>query len=116
LRARPRRAPGEDAAGHAGGARDDAAPERRGGSMNAQTIGTCSLCGGAVTLPHVWHSVVPPVPTCSTCGATAARHGPVIPMQPPAPAQPAFPMPMPGITYDVGTPGVGTVRWLDPTT
>lgn len=51
--------------------------------MNEQTVGSCSLCGGAVTLPLVWHCVVPPVATCSRCGAVEAAHGPVIPMQQP---------------------------------
>lgn len=46
-----------------------------------RTLGTCSLCGGAVTVPTVFHSVHPPTPTCSSCGATAAAHGPVIPMR-----------------------------------
>lgn len=46
--------------------------------MNDRTIGTCSLCGGPVTVPSVWMGVVPPTPTCSSCGATA--HGPVIEM------------------------------------
>lgn len=48
--------------------------------MNSQTIGTCSLCGGPVTLPLAWYSVTPPVATCSRCGAVQAQHGPVIPM------------------------------------
>lgn len=45
-------------------------------------IGTCSICGGRVTVPTVWHGIIPPTPTCEYCGATAAAHGPVIPMQP----------------------------------
>lgn len=44
-------------------------------------IGTCSICGGRVTVPHIWGGVTPPTPTCDHCGATAAAHGPVIPMQ-----------------------------------
>jgi hypothetical protein len=44
-------------------------------------IGTCSLCGGPVTVPTVWMGVVSPTPTCSDCGATAVP-GPVIPMTP----------------------------------
>lgn len=48
--------------------------------MSEQTIGTCSICGGAVTLPLAWWSVTPPVASCSRCGAVAAQHGPVIPM------------------------------------
>lgn len=47
-----------------------------------KTIGTCSICGGRVTEPTVWHGVIPPTPTCESCGAVAAAHGPVIPMQP----------------------------------
>jgi hypothetical protein len=49
---------------------------------NTQVVGTCSLCGGAVTLPYIWMAVIPAVPTCSQCGAVAAMHGPVMPMQP----------------------------------
>ena len=45
-----------------------------------RTIGTCSICGGAVTVPGVWWCVEPPIPTCTGCGAIAAAHGPVIPM------------------------------------
>lgn len=52
-----------------------------------QTIGTCSICGGAVTVPTIFHSVVPPVPTCSSCGATARASGPVVPMEPRAPVR-----------------------------
>ena len=48
-----------------------------------ETLGTCSLCGGAVQVPLVWASVIPPKPTCSSCGAVkAGGHGPVIPMEP----------------------------------
>ena len=44
-------------------------------------IGTCSICGGAVTAPAVWSGVVPPVPTCSSCGAIKKQsYGPVIDM------------------------------------
>jgi hypothetical protein len=51
---------------------------------NKQTVGTCGLCGGAVTLPIAYWSVIPPVPTCSECGATAKQdHGPIMPMNPP---------------------------------
>lgn len=49
-----------------------------------KTIGTCSICGGRVTVPHIWGGVTPPTPTCESCGARAASHGPVIPMQRPA--------------------------------
>lgn len=47
-----------------------------------QVIGTCSICGGRVTLPSIWHGVIPPVPTCEGCGGTKRDHGPVIEMQP----------------------------------
>lgn len=47
------------------------------------TIGRCSLCGGEVTVPHLWLGVIPPAPTCSSCGAVAAPPElPVIPMEP----------------------------------
>lgn len=46
------------------------------------TIGTCSLCGGRVTVPEHWYGVVPPTPECESCHATAANHGPTIPMKP----------------------------------
>lgn len=50
---------------------------------NTTTVGTCSLCGGAVTVPTIVGSVVPPTPTCSQCGAVPKEpHGPTIPMQP----------------------------------
>ena len=44
-------------------------------------IGTCSICGGAVTTPTAWSSVAPPVPTCTSCGAIKKQpYGPVIDM------------------------------------
>lgn len=48
--------------------------------METITVGTCSLCGGAVQTPRYWASVEPAPKTCSQCGATAANHGPVIDM------------------------------------
>jgi hypothetical protein len=52
--------------------------------MTKRTIGTCSLCGGAVTVPTVWLGTVSPVPQCETCHATPKKpHGPVIEMAPP---------------------------------
>lgn len=51
-----------------------------------RTIGTCSLCGGPVTVPTAWYGAVPPVPQCAHCGATKAQpHGPVIEMDEPPP-------------------------------
>lgn len=56
----------------------------RWGHGNSQTVGRCSLCGGLVTLPAAWWSVVPAEPTCEGCGATAAPPElPTIPMVPP---------------------------------
>ena len=46
------------------------------------TIGTCGVCGGAVTVPDVWHSTIPATPRCVSCGRRAAPGGPVIQMQP----------------------------------
>ena len=48
------------------------------------TIGTCGRCGGAVTIPSYWMSVIPPTPKCVACGATPKEaHGPVLPMNNP---------------------------------
>lgn len=49
--------------------------------MNEQ-IGKCSHCGGRVTMPRSWSSVVPPVPTCERCGARAKDKSPTIEMEP----------------------------------
>lgn len=52
---------------------------------NDQIVGTCGLCGGPVTLPRVWHGVIPPAAACSDCGAYVKKdYGPVLPMSPPA--------------------------------
>jgi len=46
------------------------------------TIGTCSLCGGAVMVPSNWGGIYPPTPTCTSCGATPKEpHGKEIPME-----------------------------------
>lgn len=69
--------------------------------MNDRTIGTCSLCGGAVTVPMVWMGVIPPTPTCSSCGAHRASHGPVIEME--QPYRPGVdPFRAPGVTTTSG--------------
>ena len=64
--------------------------------MSYQTIGVCSLCGGAVT-QHTgpWYGVFPPVPTCMSCGAVAAPPQQVIPME-----RPLYPLPTTGLTDD----------------
>lgn len=54
--------------------------------LSYRTLGTCSLCGGQVTIPEIWYGVVPPVPSCARCGAIAALPSlPVIPMVRPQP-------------------------------
>lgn len=48
-----------------------------------QIVGTCSLCGGPVTVLTTSWSVVAPTPVCSRCGATKKEDfGPVIEMEP----------------------------------
>ncbi len=52
---------------------------------NTTIVGLCSICGGKVTVPSMWMSVIPPVPTCSKCGATQraqADNYPIIDMDP----------------------------------
>ena len=51
--------------------------------MNVKIIGKCGICGGRVTVPVVWWSVVPPVPTCESCGAVVddTAHLPTLPMR-----------------------------------
>lgn len=47
-------------------------------------IGTCSNCGGAVTVPEFWGGEAPPMPTCSRCGARARNaYGRTIDMEKP---------------------------------
>lgn len=50
--------------------------------MSIEIVGTCGNCGGRVTVPTVYHSIIPPVPRCESCKATVAAHGPVLPMNP----------------------------------
>jgi hypothetical protein len=64
-----------------------------------QTVGTCSICGGPVTVPLAWLGIHPPSPSCGRCGAVAAQHGPVIPM---VPAQ-TFQIPTPFVMDEVST-------------
>lgn len=48
-----------------------------------RVVGTCSLCGGPVTLPEFWMGTVPPVPTCASCHARQKQpYGNVIEMEP----------------------------------
>ena len=54
-----------------------------------RTVGTCSECGGRVTLPEAWMSTKPPIPSCEKCGATQAQpYGPVVKMRPAKPRDP----------------------------
>lgn len=47
------------------------------------TVGYCGSCGGDVTVPSVWHGVIPPRPTCESCGRTALDpNKPTLPMRP----------------------------------
>lgn len=47
------------------------------------TVGTCSICGGRVTLPDFWMGMQPPIPTCTSCGAVKKQpHGAIIEMVP----------------------------------
>jgi excisionase family DNA binding protein len=47
------------------------------------TIGACSICSGPVSVPAVWHGIIPPRPTCEWCGAIKVDDcGPVLPMIP----------------------------------
>jgi hypothetical protein len=64
--------------------RPSAAAQRAGCGMK-QRIGTCSICGGPVSVPRVWFGVVPPTPKCESCGAVKRDHGPVIDMKPKKP-------------------------------
>jgi len=47
-------------------------------------LGTCSICGGPVTIPKFWNSQIPPVPSCNNCGATKKQphYGAKIEMEP----------------------------------
>lgn len=57
--------------------------------MHKQVVGSCSQCGGVVSVATVYMSVNPPVPHCEKCGACAAPpRGPVIEMTPRRAASP----------------------------
>lgn len=51
--------------------------------VNERVIGKCSLCGGPVTVPIVWHGINMPLPACKHCGAThhAEDSLPTLPMR-----------------------------------
>ena len=51
--------------------------------INDHVVGTCGNCGGAVTVPRAFLSVIAPVPRCERCHATPKRvFGPTLPMNP----------------------------------
>jgi hypothetical protein len=51
--------------------------------MSSRTVGTCSICGGRVSVPDHWMGIYPPIPTCDSCGAHMKEpHGPVVEMEP----------------------------------
>jgi hypothetical protein len=51
--------------------------------VNDRVLGSCSICGGAVTQPSIVWSTVMPEPRCSSCGARPVQaSGPVIEMEP----------------------------------
>lgn len=86
--------------------------------MSERILGTCSICGGAVTVPLSWLGIHPPLPSCSSCGATPVQpYGPVIPMRPRqpswsptwriAPVLPTWqPMTPPEYVYDRSVPTI----------
>lgn len=41
--------------------------------MNYAVIGSCSCCGGHVTVPKMWWGINPPDPTCEKCHAVMRR-------------------------------------------
>jgi len=44
-----------------------------------RTMGTCSQCGGRVTVPEAWYGTRPPIPACENCGARMEKPwGPII--------------------------------------
>ena len=50
--------------------------------MSKRVIGTCGECGGAVGIPVVWMSIIPPTPSCFSCGAVPENpHGQVMAMK-----------------------------------
>jgi hypothetical protein len=55
--------------------------------INEKCIGRCGICGGSVTVPTIFWSVVPPTPQCEQCGALydGTAHLPVLPMIPASP-------------------------------
>lgn len=50
--------------------------------MTKRLLGTCSLCGGDVTVPATWHGVFPPTAECTKCGAIPANSKPTVEMVP----------------------------------
>lgn len=52
--------------------------------MSKRILGSCGLCGGTVSVPLAFLSLVPPVPACESCGAVPRDAAPPrLPMLPP---------------------------------
>jgi len=50
--------------------------------MSVTRIGTCGICGGAVSIHSVWFGAIPPDVHCERCGAVPKnQYGPVLPME-----------------------------------
>lgn len=74
-------------------------------------IGTCSLCGGPVVTPDVWHGIQRPPRTCERCGAHAVDYGPVIPMTPAHSPRPQHPWWGSGTHDSTVDTGSETITW-----
>jgi hypothetical protein len=49
--------------------------------MSDSIIGTCSICGGTVSVPNAYLLTRPPVPRCDSCGASKKSDLPVVEME-----------------------------------
>ena len=51
--------------------------------MTEIVLGTCSLCGGRVSMPDAWSTIAAPQPRCQSCFAVPEQAwGPIIRMRP----------------------------------
>jgi hypothetical protein len=51
--------------------------------MSDRIVGTCSACGGAVTMSSTWFGTQPQIPSCRSCHGTPKNpYGPVVEIQP----------------------------------
>lgn len=49
--------------------------------MAEYIVGACSICGGDVVVPAVYHGIHQPIPSCRQCGATKKDDRKVIQME-----------------------------------